>query len=37
MYVSNCCGAYMNDVSVDMGICPDCKEHCAVDEESEED
>jgi hypothetical protein len=27
-YVSECCSAPEVDVSRDMGICPDCKEHC---------
>lgn len=27
-WVSECCGAPEVDVSMDMGICPDCKEHC---------
>lgn len=27
--VSNCCGAYPKDLSEEMGICPDCLEHCA--------
>lgn len=39
MKVSNCCGvpAYSNgDADTeDMGICPDCKEHCEYVEEGE--
>lgn len=33
-YISDCCGAYMSGDMVDIGICPDCGEHCeVVDEE----
>lgn len=26
---SNCCGAEMSGLAKDLGICPDCKEHCS--------
>lgn len=29
---SSCCGAMMNSDYADRLICPDCKEHCGVDE-----
>ena len=35
MLVSNCCGA--SDIRFeDYGICPDCKEHCDFEEETDE-
>lgn len=37
--VSECCSAPARDPYEDMGICPDCKEHCEfvdLDEEEEE-
>jgi len=27
-YVSECCGAPEVGCSMDIGLCPDCKEHC---------
>lgn len=36
IHVSNCCGAEMDGVVEDMGICPDCKEHCSIEELEEE-
>jgi hypothetical protein len=35
--LSSCCGAEMRGAVADMGICPDCKEHCGVEEEEMED
>ena len=29
--VSNCCGAIMNNFCVDTMVCPECKEHCAIE------
>jgi len=41
MKVSNCCGYEIGDPHyLDIGICPDCKEHCdfeEIDEEEETD
>lgn len=37
IYMSNCCGAEMKGAVIDMEICPDCKEHCGVDEEEVDD
>lgn len=31
-YVSNCCGAEMNGMWQDYEMCPDCHEHCEVEE-----
>jgi hypothetical protein len=31
--ISNCCGAYMNEIFQDVEICPDCKEHTSFEEE----
>jgi len=30
VYVSDCCGAYLDDGCVQHGICSDCAEHCEV-------
>ena len=30
VYVSDCCGAYLDDACVQHGICCDCAEHCEV-------
>jgi len=47
MKISNCCGAYSiaysdesgagDQSSEDLGICPDCHEHCEYIEEDEEE
>jgi hypothetical protein len=41
MKVSNCCGAYPvgnGDIdSTDIGICPECGEHCEFENEDERD
>lgn len=37
MRVSECCQAPAVGASEDMGICPECKEHCEYVEEEEED
>lgn len=37
MNVSDCCGAEMTGEMVDVGICPECHEHCEVEETEEED
>ena len=34
---SDCCGAEAFDVLTDLGICPDCKEHCEFIEEQEDE
>ena len=36
MLYSECCGAAAGDYE-DVGICPDCKEHCDFIEEDDED
>ena len=42
MKISNCCGAPNSSLSEDgpdyddIGICPDCKDHCTFEEEEEE-
>jgi len=28
--ISECCGAPMTGHMVDVGLCPECKEHCEV-------
>ncbi len=34
--ISECCGAEASGSMIDIGICPDCKEHCEfVDEEDD--
>lgn len=30
VYVSDCCGAYLDDGHVQHGLCSDCAEHCEV-------
>ena len=35
--VSNCCGAPPVGASEDMGLCPDCKDHCEYVEEYDDD
>ena len=30
VYVSDCCGAYLDDAQIEHGICHDCGEHCEV-------
>ena len=30
VYVSDCCGAYLDDAHVQHGICHECGEHCEV-------
>jgi hypothetical protein len=34
--VSNCCGAAMKGEWLDVEMCPDCKEHCSVEDTEEE-
>jgi hypothetical protein len=29
--MSDCCGMPMSGEMIDVGICPECKEHCDVD------
>jgi len=29
--MSDCCGAPMTGEMIDVGICPECKEHCDVE------
>lgn len=33
---SNCCGAEAGEY-LDIGICPDCKEHCDFEEEEDDE
>jgi hypothetical protein len=37
MYYSDCCGAGISWLEVDMEICPCCKEHCLVLEDEEDE
>jgi len=30
LYISDCCGAYLDDAQIEYGICNDCGEHCEV-------
>ena len=30
VYVSDCCGAYLDDAHVQHGICHECGEHCEI-------
>ena len=30
LYISDCCGAYLDDAEIEYGICNDCFEHCEV-------
>jgi hypothetical protein len=30
VYVSDCCGAYLDDAQIQYGICHDCGEHCEI-------
>lgn len=30
LYISDCCGAYLDDAQIQYGICNDCGEHCEV-------
>lgn len=34
--VSNCCGAIMNSMWIDYEMCPDCHDHCEIEEEDNE-
>jgi hypothetical protein len=38
IWLSDCCGAEGNGSMIDIGICPDCHEHCEfkIDEVDEE-
>lgn len=36
-YLSDCCGAEMDEIFRDVEICPDCKGHCCIDEEEVDD
>jgi hypothetical protein len=35
-FISNCCGAEMYGMWEDSEICPDCQEHCGLEEVKEE-
>jgi hypothetical protein len=37
IYLSTCCGAEMKGEEINMAICPDCHEHCTIDEEEQDD
>ena len=30
LYISDCCGSYLDDCHIEYGICNDCGEHCEV-------
>ena len=30
VHVSDCCGAYLNDLEAEYEVCPECREHCEV-------
>jgi len=30
LYISDCCGAYLDDAQIEHGICNDCGEHCEI-------
>jgi hypothetical protein len=30
LYISDCCGAYLDDAQIEYGICNDCGEHCEI-------
>jgi len=30
LYISDCCGSYLDDAQIEYGICNDCGEHCEV-------
>ena len=30
LYISDCCGSYLDDAQVEYGICNDCGEHCEI-------
>lgn len=32
-YYSNCCWAFMGGIYEEISICPDCKEHCGMEED----
>lgn len=36
-YISNCCGATMRGAMIDMEVCPECREHCEVILEGDEE
>jgi hypothetical protein len=36
MKISNCCGAELHSPWDDIEMCPDCKEHCVVEDEEEQ-
>lgn len=34
---SACCGAPMSGLMVDLGMCPECKDHCDIEREETEE
>jgi len=36
LYISDCCGSYLDDAQIEYGICNDCGEHCEVIQEEHE-
>ena len=30
LYISDCCGSYLDDAQIEYGICNDCGEHCEI-------
>jgi len=30
LYISDCCGSYLDDCHIEYGICNDCGEHCEI-------
>jgi len=37
VFISDCCGAVVTLDMIDYKMCPDCKEHCEIISEDEED
>lgn len=37
MIISTCCGVEMSLLMTDIGICPECKEHCDYETTEEEE
>jgi hypothetical protein len=35
--ISNCCGAPMSGEMIDVGICPECHEHCEAEYPEEQE
>jgi len=37
MITSNCCGAVAEVTSEDIGICPECYEHCVFEDDEDDE